>query len=563
VTSRGPPGSPVGARSALGYLSAVPQAPVPATEGGAAVASDTVAPRPLRILFVMQRVTLDRFVLLLPGLARRGHRIHIGFNSRRGFDPLSDPRLPSKAIPHRAQRILDELQATFPAVTYDIAPARSDSDGWRQTAWLVRGIADLAHHTSPRFAEAKALRRRTRKRVVSQLKKAKEIEPLGRRLGLRLARRLTGGMDGGRSRRMIRLARRLEYAVPSSAEVEDYVRRFDPDIVLVSGTYRHVSEEVEYLKSARRLGIPSGVVVPSWDNLTNHGSLKFAPERVFVWNDVQVRDAVELHDMPADRVRATGAHVFDDWFELRPSRDRTAFAEEVGLDPARPYLVYLCSSPNIVAGDESEFVRGWVDALRVSGDERLRTIGLLVRPHPNPLGVPWDGVELGENTAIWPRRGAHPALDNGRADLFDTIFHSVGVVGINTTAMIEAAILGKSVSTILVPEFAQESTLHFRYLLAENGGFLQVASSLPEHVEQLRFVLDEDELGAERRRRFVASFVRPGGLDRSATELGVSAIEELVDVPVDRTSPRGTRLLRLVLATEARLSAAYWRGRGE
>jgi len=508
----------------------------------------------------MQRVTLDRFVLLVPGLARRGHRIHIAFVSRRGFDPLGAPRPPSAAIPPRAQKLVDEMRAAFPRISYDIAPTRSDTDGWRQVAWLVRGIADLAHNASPRFVGAEGLRARTKKRVVSQLKKAKEFEPLGRSLALRLGKRLARRPNAERSRRTVRLASRLEYAIPTDAKIDDYVRGLNPDVVLVSGTYRHVSEEVEFLKSARRLGIPSGVFVPSWDNLTNHGSLKFAPERIFVWNDLQARDAVELHAIPRDRVRATGAHVFDPWFELRPSRDATAFAEEVGLDPARPYVVYLCSSPNIGRGGELEFVRQWVDALRSSDDELLRTIGVLVRPHPNPAASgPWDGVELGENTAIWPRHGAHPVVDNARADLFDTMIHSVGVVGINTTAMIEAAILGKSVLTILVPEFTQQSTLHFRYLLAENGGFLHVASSIPEHVQQLRRVLDEDELGAERRRRFVASFVRPGGLDRSATDLGVRAIEELADVPVDRTSPRGTQLLHLLLAAEARLSAGYRR----
>ena len=150
----------------------------------------------------------------------------------------------------------------------------------------------------------------------------------------------------------------------------------------------------------------------------------------------------------------------------------------------------------------------------------------------------------------------HPVVDNARADLFDTMAHSVAVVGINTTAMIEAAILGKSVLTILVPEFAQESTLHFRYLLAENGGFLHVSPSIEEHVEQLRSVLDEDKVGAERRRQFVAEFVRPGGLDRPATTLGVGAIEELGELPVDRSAPGGTRLLRLLLGLEARLSRA-------
>ena len=43
--------------------------------------------------------------------------------------------------------------------------------------------------------------------------------------------------------------------------------------------------------------------------------------------------------------------------------------------------------------------------------------------------------------------------------------------------MIESAILGKGVFTLLDPEFAgtQEGTLHFHYLLEENGGFLHVA----------------------------------------------------------------------------------------
>jgi hypothetical protein len=479
----------------------------------------------------------------------------MGFVSRRGFDRDDAEFDRDVVIPPRAQVLIDEMQATHPNISYDVAPARNGTDGWRQVAWLARGIADLSHAANPRFVGADPLRKRTKKRVFRQLNKA--TEPVGRALALRFARRLARRPNAERARRGLALANRLEYAIPSSREVDDYVRKLSPDVVLVSGSYRHLSEEVDFLKSARRLGIPSGVFVPSWDNLTNHGSLKYTPERIFVWNDAQVRDAVELHGVPRERVRATGAHIFDPWFALQPSRDREAFAQEAGLDPARPYVVYLCSSPNIVPEGEVEFVRRWVDALRSSGDERLRTIGVLVRPHPNPAAsAMWAGVDLGENTAIWPRVGVHPVVDNARADLFDTIAHSVAVVGINTTAMIEAAILGKSVLTILVPEFVQESSLHFRYLLAENGGFLHVSASIEEHVGQLRGVLDEDQVGAERRRQFVAAFVRPGGLDQPATELGVGAIEELGELPVDRSAPGGTRLLRLLLGLEARFSRA-------
>ena len=131
-----------------------------------------------------------------------------------------------------------------------------------------------------------------------------------------------------------------------------------------------------------------------------------------------------------------------------------------------------------------------------------------------------------------------------RDDFFDTLFHSEAVVGMNTTAMIEAAILGKSVLTVLVPEFAQETTLHFHYLLNENGGFLHVAPGLEEHVRQLSGVLDEDEEGAARRRAFVESFVRPRGLDRPAAPIGAEAIEELAGLRVANGTKPGTLLRR-------------------
>ena len=114
--------------------------------------------------------------------------------------------------------------------------------------------------------------------------------------------------------------------------------------------------------------------------------------------------------------------------------------------------------------------------------------------------------------------------------------------------MIEAAVVGKSVLTVLRPEFAQESTLHFHHLLAENGGFLQVAGTLDEHVAQLETVLSDDD--AELRRAFVQRFVRPHGLDRPATPILADAVEELAGV---RAAPaeRGSPALRAGLPVEA------------
>jgi hypothetical protein len=516
-----------------------------------------VPARALKILFVVERGALLRFALLLPALAERGHEVHIAFEAgkawrRSGVAAFAPP-------PLRTLQLAEELCAAHPGLRYGLLPKRTESDGWADVAWLIRGLADLAHNAHPRYAGAPDLRRRTHKYILAPLETPGEFEPIARRLALRTARGLVGETDEGRSKRVLHTAARLEEAIPASRELDEYLVRVQPDLVLATGTIRYVSPEVDVLKSARRLGIPTGIFVTSWDNLTNKGSLKFSPDRVFVWNDVQAHDAVELHDIPAERIRTTGAHVFDEWFERRPSRTREEFMAELGLDPAEPYVVYLCSSRNIVRPSEVEFVAGWIAALRSSGDERLRRIGVVVRPHPN-ADEQWRGVDLGvENAVVWPPRGIHPVAAQARADFVDTLAHSAAVVGINTTAMIEAAILGKSVLTVLVPKFKQETTLHFHYLLAENGGFLHVGADLDEHAGQLAAVLDEDDEGAAQRRDFVEAFVRPGGVDRSAAPLGAAAIEELGDVHVERRRRFGSFLLRLLLTVEAWLSRLHRR----
>jgi hypothetical protein len=510
--------------------------------------------RKLRILFVVQHGALLRFALLIPALAERGHEIHIAFppgGDWKGSE-TSEP-------PQRTLDLLGELQARFPgSIEYGPVPARPGG-GWSDTAWLVRGLADLAHNANPRYKKASVLRKRTKQRVLGRMEKGKEFEPLGRALAVRVGIKLAKRTDADLSRKVLGVTAALEDAVPSQPEIDRFVRELAPDVVVVTGTFRHVSSEVELLKSARALGIPAGIFVTSWDNLTNKGSLKFVPERVFVWNEVQARDAVELHRIPRERVRLTGAHVFDEWFARTPTRTREQLLEQLGLDPAQPYVVYLCSSGNIARNDEPQFVQRWVAALRASEDERLRNVNIVVRPHPNVRNRP---TALGDDrVVVWPPEGAYPVAAGARDDFFDTLFHAEAVVGMNTTAMIEAAILGKSVLTVLVPEFAQETTLHFHYLLSENGGFLHVAADLDEHVRQLAGVLDEDEEGAARRRAFVESFVRPGGIDRPAAPNGAEAIEELASLPARNGTKPGTYFLRGLLSVEAGLNAVHNRRR--
>jgi hypothetical protein len=126
------------------------------------------------------------------------------------------------------------------------------------------------------------------------------------------------------------------------------------------------------------------------------------------------------------------------------------------------------------------------------------------------------------NAALWTEKEAM----NADQSLYDSLYHAAACVGLNTSAMIEAGILGKPVLTLVSEEFAggQEETLHFHYLRASNGGLLIEAQSFVEHVQQLGRVLRSSDAGAQPR-RFVENFVRPRGLETAVTPVMVEEIE--------------------------------------
>src|SRR5262249_51934897 len=76
-------------------------------------------------------------------------------------------------------------------------------------------------------------------------------------------------------------------ALPRVRSVDEYIAAQDPDIVLVTPLVALGSPQVEYVRSARRLGIPCAQCVASWDHLTTKGLVHELPDAVLVWNDAQ------------------------------------------------------------------------------------------------------------------------------------------------------------------------------------------------------------------------------------------------------------------------------------
>ena len=191
----------------------------------------------------------------------------------------------------------------------------------------------------------------------------------------------------------------LERALPLSDSYRQLVAEEEPDAVVVSPLLERSVPQIGYLRAARELGIPTGLCVASWDNLTNKGPLLGPIDLVTVWNDSQKHEAVELHRVPPERVAVTGAPLYDRWFGLSPARSRADFCRHVGLPSDDPYLLYVCSS-GFIAPNEEEWILRWMKRVRASGE--LADVPILVRPHPQK--------ELSTETAAVRRLAATPGV---------------------------------------------------------------------------------------------------------------------------------------------------------
>ncbi len=498
----------------------------------------------MRILIVLkQKRNLDAFLGVIRSLLERGHAVTTAIQEWHG---------------ERDEEVSDALHSDRFAMV-PCPPARLD--GWASASTLIRSLRDCTYYLHPQLRDAVKLQARTVEKL--RQKMMLSVRPAA----------VTSFMRGLTPEQVAEWEAVLGLAernVPTDPLLDEFIAGVGPDVVLISPLVHFGTAQVDIVATAERLGIPTGMLLYSWDNLSTKGCLHRFPDRMFVWNEQQRAEASTLHGYPVDQVTVVGAPRFDEFFSLEPTLSREVFHEGLGLDPARPTLLYLCSS-RFVTKEELPFVRRWIAELRGSASETLRSANIVVRPHPDIGLLP--GTEPTENRKIGHPKALRVRIARPFGDpkavvlrtslatphgLYESIFHSAAVVGLNTTAELEAGIVGRPVFTILAGEEhadGQQDTLHFHYLLKERGGFVTVARTLEEHGGQVDAAL-QTPVNDESIRSFIGTFLRPHGLDRPVAPIYAEAIEQAYagrGVRPERRTPdhamtaRGPRELRVDL----------------
>ena len=315
----------------------------------------------MKILFSMRHSgALRNYSSTIGELARRGHHVHLVFMMQ---DKLGDGRL------------LWEVTNDHENVTFSELGKKTPWRFWLGLARGVRAAADYVRYGDARVQGRARAARARRRACAGDLQRRPHVAGRPHR------------EPGLRSSRV--LLNVIERAIPTDRRIAELIAEQSPDVVLVTPLVDIGSDQVEYVKACRTLGIRSGLCVHSWDNLTNKGLIRIVPDRVFVWNEAQKREAITMHGAqagagdrrPARRCTTSGSRAG------RARRERSSAARSAS-SPDKPFLLYLCSS-QFIAPDEAVFIEKWMRAVRSAPDPRVRQLGILIRPHPENA-QPWQ-----------------------------------------------------------------------------------------------------------------------------------------------------------------------------
>lgn len=469
-------------------------------------------------------------------LARRGHTVHLAADREEALG---------------GRQMVERWAQAEPRITVGWTPDR-ESDDWFWLATRLRQALDLVRFQDARYDQAAQLRARAQERVPTMILGVLTL--LGYRLGPLRAL-------------WTRVLSAFERAIPLSPALAAMLQKHAPDLVLVTPLVELGSPQADHLRSAKAAGVRTALAVGSWDHLSSKALVRDRPQQVFVWNETQKREAIDLHGLPAEGVVVTGAQCFDHWFERQPTLSRHEFLTRLSLPTDKPLIVWLCSSLFRGSPLEAPYVVEWLQQLRNAPDPRLREANVLIRPHPQ-RNDEWRRVDLSHYGKV-AVRGGYPIDEDAKAAYFDALYHADAVVGLNTSALIEAGIVGRPVLSIVDARYAhnQEGTLHWPYLVEVGGGLIQVSRGFPEHIEQLSHALHDVP---PPRDAFVQAFVRPYGLDAAATPRFVDALEALVasPAPVAEGAPSFGALLRpfmwpLIWLRRSRADWVFYRKRSK
>jgi hypothetical protein len=284
--------------------------------------------------------------------------------------------------------------------------------------------------------------------------------------------------------------------------------------------------------AARRLGLPVIGNVASWDHQVGKGVLSPGLDRYLVQNEIMRADLERYHGIAPERVVVTGWPQSDVYHRPRSFGEYAALLGSLGLDPAKPVVVYAGNTPTnqpYEANYVNRIVEWWEQA------DGAKSFQLLFRPHPRDSQVKQRFAAALDRPGAAVQDSSYTDLD----DLATLLQHVACVVANGGTILLDGVVNDRPSVCITFDAGAPPGErwadlnlggVHYRELIDSDAlyradGFDGLFAAIE------RALADPGEFADERRR--VSRDVM-GEVDGRAVERIVAAIVEVLGVRAAR-----------------------------
>lgn len=161
-----------------------------------------------------------------------------------------------------------------------------------------------------------------------------------------------------------------------------------PDFVFC--TNQRPMSAIAPIEAAKKLGIPTGTFIFSWDNLPK-ATMVIDTDYYFVWSNFMKNELVKYYpDIDAHRIIVTGTPQFENHFNSSIRIERTTFFETHKLDLSKKYICFsgddITTSPN-----DPSYLKDTAEAIR-NLNKRGYNLGIIFRCCPVDFSSRFDSV---------------------------------------------------------------------------------------------------------------------------------------------------------------------------
>jgi len=303
--------------------------------------------------------------------------------------------------------------------------------------------------------------------------------------------------------------------IPDEAFFRDAVKSFSP-VLVITATPGFTPFEAWAVLLSKKHNIPSCAVNFSWDNLTAHARAIRKTDYLVCWNEINKREAINIHGYSPDKVFVSGPVRFDHYFSRQSGElSREEFLRSKGLDPEKKTILIATMSANNYA-----YHRELIDTLvsyRLAG--RTAPVNIFVRVHPidsflnyqdlTEKNIPDFHIERA-GTLIKEDINIGQKVQMNRDDFLNTK-HTLMYTDIDinpfSTFSLESMVFDKPVINIgIKPEF-RPALYYVHYKPITESKAVKVAMSYEDLLNHINHYLAHPEDGRAERKKIVSEYL--------------------------------------------------------